>query len=190
MASFDRKNNLTWDSQIDMPKPPIGGDSGPGGLALNTTEDRLFVTLTRNNTLAVINLADKSVREIPVGMAPYGVLLTSDFKAYVTNWGGRRPIQGESTYNSSGRFNVISGKRAYKKETRLPFWAGTLPTGPSRFWPSPVMAVSLFLFCRILILKMSSISSSTPSPYSCLQPIHFLINLTAQKWRESEEWSA
>ncbi len=110
VARFDQNNVLSWDSKIDMPKPPIGGDSGPGGLALNSTEEKLFVTLTRNNTLAVINMQDKSVREIPVGMVPYGVMLVSDLKAYVTNWGGKRPVQGESTYNSSGSQVLVDPK--------------------------------------------------------------------------------
>jgi len=110
VARFDQNNVLTWDSKIEMPKPSIGGDSGPGGLALNSTEERLFVTLTRNNTLAVINLADKSVREIPVGMVPYDVALSSDSKAYVTNLGGRRPDPGESTYNSSGSQILVDPK--------------------------------------------------------------------------------
>ena len=40
--------------------------------------------------------------EIPVGIAPYDVVLASGRKAYVSNWGGRRPKEGESTYNTSG----------------------------------------------------------------------------------------
>jgi len=85
-----------------MPTPAIGGDPGPGGLALNEKEDLLYVTLSRSNSLAVVTLKDQSVKEIPVGIAPYDVLLSGDAKAYVTNWGGRRPEKGESTYNSSG----------------------------------------------------------------------------------------
>jgi len=110
VAHLDQNNTLTWDSQIEIPKPIIGGSSGPGGLVLNSKEDRLFVTLTRNNTLAVINLSNKSISEIPVGMAPYDIVLSSDSKAYVTNWGGRRPVAGESTYNSSGSQILVDPK--------------------------------------------------------------------------------
>ncbi len=110
VAGLDQKNNLSWDSRITMPAPAIGGDPGPGGLALNPAEDRLFVTLTRNNTLAVVNLKDLSVDEIPVGMVPYDVILASDSKAYVTNWGGRKPFPGESTYNSSGSQVLVDPK--------------------------------------------------------------------------------
>ena len=102
VAGFDNTNRLNWTSELTMPKPVLGGDPGPGGLALNGREDLLYVTLSRSNSLAVVKLKDQSVQEIPVGIAPYEVLLASDSKGYVTNWGGRRPEKGESTYNTSG----------------------------------------------------------------------------------------
>ena len=102
VAGLDKNNNLSWRSPVLLPKPSKGKDPVPGGVVLNQAEDRLLVTLSRNNTLAVIGLSDSSVTEIPVGMAPYGVILKSDAKAYVSNWGGRRPDAGEPTYNSSG----------------------------------------------------------------------------------------
>ena len=110
IARFDKSNRLSWESPIVISPPAIGGDPGPGGLVLNTKEDRLFATISRSNSLAVINLADNSVKEIPVGIAPYGVLLSSDTKAYVTNWGGRKPVSGESTYNSSGSLVLVDPK--------------------------------------------------------------------------------
>jgi YVTN family beta-propeller protein len=102
VAHLDSNNNLNWDSPIAMPQPEIGGNPFPGGVVLNSKEDKLFVTLSRNNSLAILNLADQSVKDIPVGVAPYDVILHFDKKAYVTNWGGRKPVSGESTYNSSG----------------------------------------------------------------------------------------
>ncbi|MCK5461606.1 MAG: bifunctional YncE family protein/alkaline phosphatase family protein, partial [Bacteroidales bacterium] len=87
---------------IKLPAPSIGGNPVPGGLALNNQQNEVYVTLSRNNTLAVVNLADETVKEIPVGIAPYEVVLANDSKAYVSNWGGRKPGQGESTYNTSG----------------------------------------------------------------------------------------
>lgn len=110
IARFDQSNVLSWEKPILMPKPAIGGDPGPGGLALNAKEDRLFVTLSRNNSLAVINLTDQSISEIPVGIAPYDILLCTDSKAYVTNWGGRKPVAGESTYNTSGSQVLVDPK--------------------------------------------------------------------------------
>jgi YVTN family beta-propeller protein len=109
-ARLDKSNHLSWDTPIVLPNPAIGGNPGPGGLVLNGKEDKLFVTLSRNNSLAVINLADKSVNEIPVGIAPYDVILSSESKAYVTNWGGRKPVAGEPTYNSSGSQVLVDPK--------------------------------------------------------------------------------
>jgi len=110
IARLDQSNVLSWEKPILMPKPAIGGDPGPGGLALNAKEDRLFVTLSRSNSLAVVNLTDQSINEIPVGIAPYDILLYSDSKAYVTNWGGRKPVAGESTYNTSGSQVLVDPK--------------------------------------------------------------------------------
>ena len=102
VAGFNQSARLKWESELTMPNPAIGGDPGPGGLALNGTEDLLYVTLSRSNALAVVKLKDQSVQEIPVGIAPYDVVLASDSKAYVANWGGKRPEKGETSYNSSG----------------------------------------------------------------------------------------
>ena len=110
IARFDKNNTLSWDSSLVMPNPAIGGDPSPCGLALNSKENRLFVTLSRSNSLAVVNPVDKSISEIPVGIAPYDVLLYSDSKAYVANWGGRKPVAGESTYNSSGSQVLVDPK--------------------------------------------------------------------------------
>lgn len=102
IACLDKNNILNWQSPITMPVPSIGGSPYPGGIFLNETEDKLFVTLSRSNSLAVINLSDTSVTEIPVGIAPYDVVLKSGAKAYVSNRGGRQPKEGEPSYNSSG----------------------------------------------------------------------------------------
>jgi len=110
IARFDKGNRLSWETPLVMPVPAIGGDPGPGGLVLNAGGNRLYVTLSRSNSLASINLVDKSVKEVPVGICPYGVVLASDTKAYVTNWGGRKPVAGESTYNSSGSQVLVDPK--------------------------------------------------------------------------------
>lgn len=110
IARFDQSNKLSWDAPVVMPAPAIGGGPGSGGVALNFKEDKLFVTLSRSNSLAVVTLSDKSIKEIPVGMAPYDVVLASDLKGYVTNWGGRKPVTGESTYNSSGSQVLVDPK--------------------------------------------------------------------------------
>lgn len=106
VANFDENNILSWQTPIKLPKPEIGGNPVPGGFVFDETEKTIYVTLSRNNSLAVINIADNSSIEIPVGIAPYDVLLKSNTKAYVTNWGGRQPKEGEPVYNTSGS-NVL-----------------------------------------------------------------------------------
>lgn len=110
VARLSSDLSLSWESPLILPQPSVGGTSDPGGLALDMKEEKLYVALSRNNSLGVVNLADGSVHEIQVGMAPYGVLLASDSKAYVTNWGGRRPIAGEPTYNTSDSQVLVDPK--------------------------------------------------------------------------------
>ena len=49
----------------------VGGETVPGGFVFSETEDKLYVTLSRSNSLGVVNMIDRSVTEIPVGVAPY-----------------------------------------------------------------------------------------------------------------------
>ncbi len=98
---------LRWLDPIELPGPPFGGDPVPGGLALEKNGNRILVTLSRNNSLAMVDPETLSVIEIPVGIAPYDVLLVSGEKAYVSNWGGRCPVEGESTFNSSGSLVLV-----------------------------------------------------------------------------------
>ncbi len=109
-AELDKSNILHWTKPIILPSPLIGGAPVPGGLALNNEGNKIYVTLSRSNSLAVINLTDTSVVEVPVGIAPYEVLIASPAKAYVSNWGGRKPGSGESTYNSSGSQVLVDPK--------------------------------------------------------------------------------
>jgi YVTN family beta-propeller protein len=63
----------------------------PVGLAVDAEGKTLWAVLNLRNTLAEIDLASGNLkREIPVGNAPFGVVLVGQ-KAYVTNWGGRLP---------------------------------------------------------------------------------------------------
>ena len=102
IAKLNESNIIKWETPILLPQPAIGGNPFPGGLILDESENKILVTLSRNNALAVIDITDTSIVEIPVGVAPYDVVLKSNSKAYVTNWGGRIPKEGESAYNSSG----------------------------------------------------------------------------------------
>jgi YVTN family beta-propeller protein len=84
------------------PTDPARNPSSPGGMALNPERQELWVTLSRNNAVGIVDLSSGSLTLIPVGMAPYTVLLGQDHKAYVSNWAGRQPAPGEPAANSSG----------------------------------------------------------------------------------------
>jgi YVTN family beta-propeller protein len=63
----------------------------PAGMAVSADGKLLYVCLNLGNKLTEIDLAtDKPLRTIDVGVAPYDVVLHGG-KAYVSNWGGRRP---------------------------------------------------------------------------------------------------
>ncbi|HVK02399.1 MAG TPA: YncE family protein, partial [Armatimonadaceae bacterium] len=95
---------LAWSRQITLPGPKSGGASYPCGLALSADEKTAYVCLSRSNALAVVDLDSGAVAaEIPVGVAPYAVVLSADgATAYVSDWGGRRPKQGEPSAPSAG----------------------------------------------------------------------------------------
>ena len=110
VAEYDKDRILQWKDPVILPAPSIGGFPVPGGICLNEKGDRIFVTLSRNNSLAIIDLSGNSITEIPVGIAPYTVLLASPDKAYVSNWGGRQPEEGEPVYNTSGSMVLVDPK--------------------------------------------------------------------------------
>ncbi len=122
IAALDKDQIMHWEQSILLPNPAIGGDAFPGGMALNETGDKIYVTLSRNNAVAVINLNDSShITQIPTGIAPYDIIMTSSHKAYVSNWGGRRPGQGESSYPSSGSQVSVDPKTGIHAQKDIPF---------------------------------------------------------------------
>ena len=110
VAEFDDNLILHWKNTYKLPSPEIGGQPVPGGLTLNKQENIIYVPLSRSNTLAIVNRENNDIVEIPVGIAPYEVVLAGETKAYVSNWGGRKPNVGESTYNTSGSQVLVDPK--------------------------------------------------------------------------------
>ena len=84
-----------------IPLPPAGAprrqEEIPAGLALSADGRRLFVCGNLSNRLLEVDTASGGVlRMFDVGVAPFGVVLARG-KAYVSNWGGRRPKPGDLT---------------------------------------------------------------------------------------------
>ena len=78
----------------------------PAGLALSTDGHRLYVCGNLSNRLLVIDTQTHSVTQtFDVGVAPYDVVLVKD-KAYVSNWGGRRP-EPEDLTGPAGRGTLV-----------------------------------------------------------------------------------
>jgi YVTN family beta-propeller protein len=69
----------------------------PAGLALSADDKKLYVCANLSNRLLECDASDgKLLRSFDVGVAPYDVVLVGS-KAYVSNWGGRRPRPGDVT---------------------------------------------------------------------------------------------
>jgi len=115
VAELDEQNIMRWGESLVLPRlneesvvkyradigETISGDPAPCGMALQPDGKRLWVALGRYNSLAAVDLPAGQVKTVAVGMAPYGVALAGN-RAYVSNYGGRRPQKGEATANSSG----------------------------------------------------------------------------------------
>ncbi len=84
---------------------PIGLKGAPSGLAL--AGDVLLVALNQSHELAFVTPATGEVQRLPVGAYPYTVV-ARDGKAWVSNWGGRRPGPNDPT---DGVFPVIIDPR-------------------------------------------------------------------------------
>jgi YVTN family beta-propeller protein len=69
----------------------------PAGLAMSPDGRKLYVALNLSNRLGEFDAEDgRLLRAWNVGVAPYDVVLV-DKKAYVSNWGGRRPATNSVT---------------------------------------------------------------------------------------------
>ncbi len=78
----------------------------PSGLTLSPDGRKLYVVLNLSNRLAEFDAeTGKLLRTWDVGVAPYDVLLHGT-KAYVSNWGGRRPATNSIT-GPAGRGTLV-----------------------------------------------------------------------------------
>lgn len=100
---FTRRPDGTFQTAASIPIP----GSAPSGLALSPDNRTLYAALNLKHAVAVIDVETRRVNEIPVGSFPYTVALAGG-KVYVSNWGGRRPRPGDTTY---GGFPVVLDPR-------------------------------------------------------------------------------
>ena len=90
-----------WDRKKDI----------PSGLASSPDGRRLYVVLNLSNRLLELDpVSGKILRSFDVGTAPYDVVLCGQ-KAYVSNWGGRRPdaksITGPAGHGTTVRVDPV-----------------------------------------------------------------------------------
>jgi DNA-binding beta-propeller fold protein YncE len=99
---------MAWEKQIPL-KGKVKGTSFPCGVAITADGAFAYVCLSRDNTLVRVDLERGVIeRSIDVGVAPYEVKLSADgTRAYVSNWGGRHPENGERSALSSGTLALV-----------------------------------------------------------------------------------
>ena len=91
---------------LPLANAPRRKEDIPSGLTFSPDGARLYVCGNLSNQLFELDAATgKVLRTFPVGVAPYAVVLVGT-KAYVSNWGGRRPDSGDLT-GPAGRGTVV-----------------------------------------------------------------------------------
>lgn len=92
----------TWGKSILLTKPNVGGAAHPAGMALRRPGE-LWVASTRGNNVQQIDLAAGKVTQVvPVGVAPFAIIFPQPHRAYVSNWGGDHPREGDPQSSSAG----------------------------------------------------------------------------------------
>ncbi len=104
----DASGIVTHARSIALPKAraPRRDEEIPAGLAVTGDDAHLLVCGNLSNRLLEIDLKSQTVtRTFDVGVAPFDVVLVQG-KAYVSNWGGRRPGAGDPI-GPAGRGTVV-----------------------------------------------------------------------------------
>jgi len=98
---FIVNSNNTIKPSHSFPLPPANAPRRkqeiPAGLAISADGRKLYVCGNLSNRLLELDAQNgKVLRSFDAGVAPYDVVLIGG-KAYVSNWGGRRPKSGDLT---------------------------------------------------------------------------------------------
>jgi YVTN family beta-propeller protein len=102
VALRERDGRYRWAAPIELKTPAVGGVPGPAGVAL-LSRDEAWVTSTRGNSVQLLNVAIGRVDQtLPVGVAPYMIVVARPDRCYVSNWGGDPPTTKQSQALSSG----------------------------------------------------------------------------------------
>ncbi|HWR54360.1 MAG TPA: bifunctional YncE family protein/alkaline phosphatase family protein [Bryobacteraceae bacterium] len=88
----------------------LEGHPVPSGIAFAKDGKTAYVALSRNNTVALVDVEGRKVlREIPVGIAPFSVAISFKHnRLFVTNRGGHRPDASDTVAPSSGSNVVVA----------------------------------------------------------------------------------
>ncbi|MGL4513028.1 MAG: alkaline phosphatase family protein [Lacipirellulaceae bacterium] len=85
---------------------PRRANEVPAGIAYSADGSKVYVAGNLSNTLVELDATSgKVLRTFDVGVAPYDVIVVGA-KAYVSNWGGRRPGEGDLT-GPAGRGTTV-----------------------------------------------------------------------------------
>ena len=107
---FDVGPDGTISGKFSFPLPPANAprrkEEIPSGIAVSPDGAKLYIVLNLSGRLGEFAAADgRLLRTIDVGFAPYDIVLIGD-RAYVSNWGGRKPRPGDPT-GPAGRGTLV-----------------------------------------------------------------------------------
>jgi len=92
--------------RLPLANAPTRKEEIPAGLKVSEDGTKLYVVLNLSNGLGEFDaLTGRFLRKFAVGVAPYDVVLVGR-KAFVSNWGGRRPQSGNLT-GPAGRGTLV-----------------------------------------------------------------------------------
>jgi YVTN family beta-propeller protein len=106
-ATLDAEGKLHFGKPI--PLSPRNKPTNPLGVAITPNGRLAIVALSRSNEVVVVDLPTRDViSRIPVGVCPYGVVLSPDGRhVYVSNFGGGHAREGDATENSAGTMVAV-----------------------------------------------------------------------------------